>query len=123
MTAVDATRHGPVAVVFDLGLTGRAFPRHRLCDLPRPREAVRCRAQLARPVAVTERATRAAFEIVPSFDRLDAVEDGLPIHEGAIANWAQELRGGCVRVGRERRWLSRPHGLFHVSDRGNGIYT
>jgi hypothetical protein len=113
VAAVDATRHESIAVSFDSGLAGRTFPRHRLCDLPWPGQAVSYGAQLPRSVAVLKRPAHPAFEVIRSFDRLDAVDHRLAIHERALAFGAQEVRSRRVRVGRERRRLSGLHGISH----------
>lgn len=72
-----------------------------------PRLGVDRGPQLARPVAVTERATASAFEVIPPFNRLDPVDHCLPIHQRAVAFGAQELRRGRVGIRCEGRMPSR----------------
>ena len=62
-------------------------------------------------MAVYEWATGPAFEIIPSFDRLDTVDHRLTIHKGAVAFGAPELGRRRVRVGCERRGPSGLHGV------------
>src|SRR5438874_977785 len=56
--------------------------------------------------SIDERPTPRTRKIVPSFDRLHAADDGLPIHEGPITGGAQQLRRGVVGRGRELRGSS-----------------
>jgi hypothetical protein len=58
-------------------------------------------AEPARSMAIFERAACAAFEKVPAFDRLHAVQHRLAIDEGCVARRTEELRGWRLRVAGE----------------------
>jgi hypothetical protein len=58
-------------------------------------------AEPARAMTILERAARAAFEKVPPFDRLHAVQHRLAIDEGCVARRTEELRGWRLRVAGE----------------------
>jgi hypothetical protein len=70
-------------------------------------------SQPARSMAIFERAARAAFEKVPAFDRLHAIQHRRPIDERPLALRTEELRGRRLRGGRE---LWSP-ALFHCLGR------